>query len=268
MNNKQTYCNARRKGCFTMDALHKERSTKKITEYLLKYYNDNELAAKGIYSVRNKSTNEVYIGSTEQTFGRRWFQLINKLIFDKHLNFKLQDSWNEYGFTEFEFKILKTFYGVLNKEQLGKEVEKCVLSHLENNIKVFNSVFDSNICLYQGSKTLELCSKEQFTILFQDLLLKHDLDSELIDGLFESSLDEIEMFSECINNITPSELEGIKRFLYLNSNGNSVVVEHDTFDISKCSLEKCINYDEENYYCKLRNEYINDFKLTHMCVLD
>jgi len=64
------------------------------------------IIVSGIYVIRNKKTNKVYIGSS-QNIRKRINEHRNDLIKGKHHNKYLQNSWNKYGEKTFEFKILE-----------------------------------------------------------------------------------------------------------------------------------------------------------------
>ena len=59
-----------------------------------------------IYSILNRITNEIYIGSAIDYIGR-WASHKNLLLSNKHYNTKLQNSWNFYGKDNFIFEIVE-----------------------------------------------------------------------------------------------------------------------------------------------------------------
>lgn len=60
----------------------------------------------GIYSIINKTNNLIYIGSTNNLQHRK-NQHFSLLSLNKHFNKKLQNSWNKYGFDQFEFNVIE-----------------------------------------------------------------------------------------------------------------------------------------------------------------
>lgn len=62
----------------------------------------------GIYSIRNRITNQFYIGK-DKYLPYRWYTHKALLKANKHYNKKLQNSWNKYGEDNFEFSIIKEF---------------------------------------------------------------------------------------------------------------------------------------------------------------
>lgn len=61
----------------------------------------------GIYQIKNIINNRVYVGSTTKCFGSRFKQHIKQLNKNIHHNYKLQNDYNIYGITKFEFKVLE-----------------------------------------------------------------------------------------------------------------------------------------------------------------
>lgn len=60
---------------------------------------------KGIYMIRNKVDNKIYIGQSVD-IKARWRVHLWKLRNNVHFNNRLQNSWNKYGEDSFEFTIL------------------------------------------------------------------------------------------------------------------------------------------------------------------
>lgn len=60
----------------------------------------------GIYKIYNKRSKLTYIGSSKE-IEKRWGQHLSQLNNNKHHNSHLQNSWNKYGESSFEFSILE-----------------------------------------------------------------------------------------------------------------------------------------------------------------
>lgn len=58
----------------------------------------------GIYAIKNKINDKIYIGSSNN-IGHRWNTHLSQLSNDKHHNDHLQNSWNYYGGEFFDFTI-------------------------------------------------------------------------------------------------------------------------------------------------------------------
>lgn len=84
------------------------------------------MTKKGIYIIRCKSTNKVYVGSSSN-IEKRWIQHRSSLRAGTHHSHKLQKAWNEYGDGDFILEI-------------AEEVVDGFLSTLEQSyIDSFNS---------------------------------------------------------------------------------------------------------------------------------
>lgn len=60
----------------------------------------------GIYGIKNKVNNKIYVGKTMMNFGDRWDCHKSQLRGRYHDNPHLQNSWNKYGEDNFEFIII------------------------------------------------------------------------------------------------------------------------------------------------------------------
>lgn len=61
---------------------------------------------KGIYTITNKETKEVYVGSSQHIIGR-WYKHKSLLKHERHENPKLQNSVTKYGIDKFSFEIVE-----------------------------------------------------------------------------------------------------------------------------------------------------------------
>ena len=82
-----------------------------------------------IYMIKNTINNKAYIGSAVGHY-RRKGQHLYLLRNNKHFNSHLQSSWNKYGETNFEFKVLEF---VKNKEELSDREEFYITKFKSNN---------------------------------------------------------------------------------------------------------------------------------------
>lgn len=60
----------------------------------------------GVYQIKNKTTGKIYIGSSKDIH-RRWKEHISELNRNAHYNRHLQNAWNKYGESDFDFTILE-----------------------------------------------------------------------------------------------------------------------------------------------------------------
>jgi group I intron endonuclease len=72
----------------------------------------------GIYKITNKKNGKFYIGSSKN-IKRRWVEHKNDLNNNQHINPKLQNAWNFYGESNFDFLILESIEEdkLLSREQ-------------------------------------------------------------------------------------------------------------------------------------------------------
>jgi len=239
-----------------MDNLKTNQATKTIATYLFKDYTLAALAYRGIYLIRNKLTSEVYIGVSEKTFSRDWFQEVDTLTKNKHTNLKLQTSWNNYQVIDFEFCRVQIFQPKDNTKlkALYMSEQLWIAFYINNGIPVLNNSF-KNLCSFEIGMYLNDKAKSSFLILIEKLFLRYEIDLAYLDGLENCTIEEIEMTLECIPNITDMEYKNIKQFLCLNSDEllDACVVEQQ-LDTSYCASKQCIYYDSLNYWCKYHNE--------------
>lgn len=81
-----------------------------------------ELKEKGVYKITCRPTNKVYIGSTSQSFIKRFWQHEYELLKNKHKNPYLQYSFNKHGKDNFDYEILEICSeNILNREQFWME---------------------------------------------------------------------------------------------------------------------------------------------------
>lgn len=99
----------------------------------------------GIYCIKNKINNKIYIGET-LNMGKRWAEHISLLDSNSHHSYKLQKEWNEYGKDAFEFKSME----VKMMDESPKSSKKCILYALEY---YYMCRYDSIDCGYNVENT-------------------------------------------------------------------------------------------------------------------
>lgn len=77
----------------------------------------------GIYAIKNKTNNKIYIGSSKSVYYRWKQQHKPELIKNKHYNKYLQNAWNKYGEMEFEFKVIEECKESMLDEREGHWIE-------------------------------------------------------------------------------------------------------------------------------------------------
>jgi len=104
---------------------------KNLIEQKMNYLNNNEIVQKdiinvtnnvstknqcknigtvsGIYKIVNKVNGKYYIGSSNDLLGKygRWYEHRSNLVKNRHVNKKLQNSWNKYGEHNFKYLLIE-----------------------------------------------------------------------------------------------------------------------------------------------------------------
>ena len=63
----------------------------------------------GVYRIVNRTNNKIYVGSTSTLgFKKRWWGHRTRLRANTHWNQHLQNAWNKYGESQFQFEIIET----------------------------------------------------------------------------------------------------------------------------------------------------------------
>lgn len=97
----------------------------------------------GIYSILNKENGKIYVGLSTNV-DRRWKEHRSELNQGKHHNSYLQNAWNKYGESAFEFNILE----YCDEDELSeKEIFWIEYFDSNNKIKGYNQITggDTNI---------------------------------------------------------------------------------------------------------------------------
>jgi len=91
----------------------------------------------GIYQITNIINNKIYIGhSINLNF--RWYHHLDSLLKNIHPNSKLQNDFNTYGISAFNFRILELVKGD-KKELIAKEQEYLDTIDFNSNYNIINS---------------------------------------------------------------------------------------------------------------------------------
>ena len=89
----------------------------------------------GLYKIVNKTTGKYYIGSTLDSFRKRFSKHKRRLRKNVHENGYLQKAWNKYGESDFKFEIEKI---IENKKEV-RDLEKVeLLKFAEDRSKCYN----------------------------------------------------------------------------------------------------------------------------------
>lgn len=121
----------------------------------------------GIYQIRSKNDNKIYIGYS-QNITLRWYSHIDNLMRNNHPNHKLQQDFNELGLANFEFSILELISN--KKELLHKEQEYINKINLEENYNLINGTLN-----YKEPNYIEFIKYIEDNWLVKDKMTKEQL---------------------------------------------------------------------------------------------
>lgn len=147
----------------------------------------------GIYEILNKKTNKKYIGSTSESFRKRFNLHKYHLKNNKHKNSHLQYSWNKYGEEEFSFNIIEVCTdrkSVLDREQYYIDIEDFENLYNINPFATGGLQFSQEI-IDKRSKTIVKINKdrsERYKMWKIGFLLNENLSEK-----------EIELFNKWLN---------------------------------------------------------------------
>jgi hypothetical protein len=129
----------------------------------------DNITLTGIYMIKCKSNNKVYIGSAKamastkskrgSNFLRRWQKHISDLKAIKHRNIKLQRAFDKYGLDAFVFSILEIIPVTESHEYLWEREEFYVNSY--NAIKKGFNISDNFIHAINFKKEVSLETREK-----------------------------------------------------------------------------------------------------------
>ena len=155
----------------------------------------NNINNFGIYKILNKLNNKSYIGSTSESFRKRWNLHKHHLVNGKHKNSHLQYAWNKYGSDNFEFIILEECN---DKNKVLEREQYWIDSNDFENLYNINPLATGGLQFTQEtfdkrSNTLRKLNKnrsERYKLWKEGILLNENL-----------SLQELELFNKWLNRI-------------------------------------------------------------------
>ena len=107
----------------------------------------------GIYKIKNKANNKIYIGSAAGKRGiiDRWYQHKSKLKHNRHCNNYLQKAYNKYGSSNFIYEIIEE---CLPEQCLQRE------QYYLDILKSYDPIIGYNLCKIAGNTLGRKHSKE------------------------------------------------------------------------------------------------------------
>lgn len=233
-----------------------------IRKYFYSQFKDYELRNSGVYGIRNKITNDMYIGSTGVTFKSRLSQHIADLTSLTHSNKYLLEAWQNYNYDDFEFVILDKAGETDTREDLFIKEGQCIKQYIDSNQRLYN--IDMNEKSHELKRDYIMRLEDKSSQLTDDIkdYFKELLGNTFYDSMINSAIMEDVLSSDYINedsistgieHMTEHEYNGIKYFL--RSTENEVDVReswgYENLDMCDCSIVKCLHYDSHNHRCRI-----------------
>jgi group I intron endonuclease len=110
----------------------------KVLESRIFVSNNEVLSQLGVYAIKHIPSGKLYVGSTNQSFRRRWREHLRNLQAGHHHSPQLQRAWNKYGCSEFDFIVLELLskgkQGVISAEQKWMSLYKSYLPKKGYNV--------------------------------------------------------------------------------------------------------------------------------------
>jgi group I intron endonuclease len=147
----------------------------------MKMYN----SISGIYKITNKLNGDFYIGSSTDCF-RRFYQHVNKLEKNQHVNKRFQNSWNKYGKEFFQFEVVQEVQRP--KGLNSKEFQRDFLFPIETEIinlydrsNMFNATYDARG--YTDHMDNDICRKKKLSTIEnkRKMIYSYDYKGNLIE---------------------------------------------------------------------------------------
>lgn len=117
----------------------------------------NNILTTGVYKITNIHNNKFYIGSTSESFLKRWNHHINALRRKTHKNIHLQNAFNKYGEESFKFEILETCSKELCLQREQVYLNTCTI---ENSYNI--NPLATALCNTQETINKQIESKKRF----------------------------------------------------------------------------------------------------------
>jgi len=152
----------------------------------------------GIYKITNLKNGKFYIGSSKDV-DRRWWEHINELNKNTHVNKKLQNAWNFYGKDNFKFEIIEEVNDdkiLLEREQYYLDTFQPYRNNIGYNIAL-NSSGGDNFTHNPNKENIRQQLSEMYSGENNPMFgKKHNIDSILIQKQKASGRFTLDWFIE------------------------------------------------------------------------
>lgn len=125
--------------------------------------NKDDFNKQGVYIIRNTVNNKVYVGSTINSFSKRWCCHRKRLNKGIHHSAHLQSAWNKYGSSSFNFEIVEVVHPTKcrEREKYYIELYKATNPKLGYNVADIDILGNPKVSEKTKAK-LSLIAKEQW----------------------------------------------------------------------------------------------------------
>ena len=195
-------------------------------------YSDEQLCCYGVYYIMNNITKDIYIGSTIKNFKSRISQ--HKTFYNKHkngiykrsVNPKLFEAFDEFGFDNFSFFIIKCFTTFRNKERKIRIIRRLEERYISIKKPLYNICIKPTLsgCPNLGRK---LTQKWKDNIGAKSKMYKHSI--ETLDKISKNNKDNSSIYKIYFKNGNIFEDNYKNCCILLDING---------FEFSNCYLDK------------------------------
>ena len=248
----------------------------------------------GVYEIKNKINNKVYIGSTSVSFKKRFNLHLHTLKNNYHKNKHLQHAWNKYGENNFEFNILLVCDNTLEEEQKiinsydfedlyninpyatgGCQFSRDIIDKRVETVKEFYKPIKERYALYKQGLIEDLDE-------FEEKMFKHWGKEHWNKGKKYDSTDHLKVpkkkkgsrekfiktMTERMLEISVYDSKGNHIKDYINATELANLSESDDFDLPVITKSKNKNLTVFHIYksCRLGNPYKGlYFKYKNIC---
>jgi hypothetical protein len=190
----------------------------------------------GIYAIKNIVDDRVYIGSTSDSFKRRWYNHKYTLGKNTHGNRHLQNSWNKHGEDAFEFSVIE---GVDDGKLLSEREQYWIDYYTATDGGCYN-ILPANMCcrcdcVSRFNIRVTMDTIDEFDII---VIETGDAQTEIISDVMLHGLSLIwKLFDGCITYI------GDKRTKLVYNKDEVVSKVAVDMDRAVCTTYTCVRHE-------------------------
>lgn len=208
----------------------------------------------GIYKITNTTNGMMYIGSSFTIFSR-FKQHVRDSINGVHKNKKLQNAFNEFGYSNFSFEILKIFHDI-RYDELLKEEQKVIDSYDKNILYNNNNASISGNNFSENMKFIKYINNRWLVpigIEDKELDLYKIWRQEDKEAIVEMAI-KCKIYSLCKSQITFNKVIST----LIETLGYEIITDRYTVNKQKHTYKLIISFDEDKLIFVKPYKGIND----------